>query len=203
MQPRILEKENELLLVEKARGGNVQSFSALVRFYEERTIHLAYSFLGNMEDARDTAQEGFVKAYESLKSFKGGSRFSSWLYRIVINCCKDALRKKKVRRHLAASPAFTTVDGEEISPIENVTARDPDGLKVLMDRELGETIHSALEGLPFQQKSVFALRYLEGMSLEEIAQTLGLSVGAVKAHLWQAGQKMKRSLAGYLPERGN
>lgn len=202
MESRTLEKENELLLVEKARGGNVQSFSALVRLYEERAIHLAYSFLGNMEDARDAAQEAFVKAYENLRSFKRHSRFSTWLYRIVINHCKDFLRKKKVRRHVTAS-AILNEEGEEIDPVENVAAKDPGALRNLVNREIGETIHSALKTLPFQQKSVFAMRYLEGMSLEEIAQTLELSEGAVKAHLWQAGQKMKKSLADYLPERGS
>ena len=89
------EAANSDLLIARARQGEMPAFSKLVELHEEKTIHTAYAFLGNMEDARDAAQESFVKAYQSLKSFKGQSKFSTWLIRIVINQCKDALRKRK------------------------------------------------------------------------------------------------------------
>jgi RNA polymerase sigma-70 factor (ECF subfamily) len=173
---------SEEALLNAARGGDLRSFSALVRLHEERAIRLAHSLLGNWEDARDAAQEAFVKAYQGLPRFKGEARFGTWLHRIIVNGCKDFLRKKTVRRFLA--------------PAEEIPAREPGPLQGLLNQELGETIRRALEALPFQQRSVFALRYLEGFGLDEIAAALGLSVGAVKAHLWQAGQKMKRSLGG-------
>ena len=193
----------EHLLIEKSRGGDVASFSYLVRLHEERAIHLAYSFLGNMEDARDQAQEAFVKAYEGFERFKANSRFSTWLYRIVVNGCKDFLRKKKVRRHLGVVLQPESDDEKNArDPFESAPSTAPDARKVLMNKEIEQEIHAALEKLPFQQKSVFALRYLEGMSLEEIAETLEISVGAVKAHLWQASQKMKANLSGFVSEEG-
>lgn len=187
---------NPDLLMAKARGGDAHAFSRLIELYEEKAIHTAYAFLGNMEDARDAAQESFVKAYKSLGSFKGSSQFSTWLIRIVINQCKDALRKRKSRGFfLFLKPA----EKDEQDPIDSVESKMPDSRKQLMDREIEQQIRKALETLPFQQKTVFTLRYLEGMSLEEIAETIGISAGAVKAHLWQAGQKMKKNLRHLMP----
>lgn len=190
---------NPDLLVARARQGDVPAFSRLVEMYEEKAIHTAYAFLGNMEDARDAAQESFVKAYQSLRSFKGQSKFSTWLVRIVINVSKDALRKRKSRGFFL----FLKPSGkEEKDPVETVESKAADSRKQLMDREIETEVRRAMETLPFQQKTAFTLRYLEGLSLEEIAETLGLSTGAVKAHLWQAGQKMKKYLRHLMPDGG-
>lgn len=190
LQPTLETQEThyERQLIEKAQAGDLDAFSLLVRTYQERMVHVAYSFLGNLEDARDTAQEAFVKAYQGLKQFQGRSRFSTWLYRILVNLCKDDLRKRKNK------PEKVEL---EIEP----TAQGPAALKGLLNSELGEAIYREINKLPFSQRSVFTLRYLEGLSLEEIAEGLGLSVGAVKANLWQAGQKMKKSLQDYSPFR--
>jgi RNA polymerase sigma-70 factor (ECF subfamily) len=188
----VLNKDQEQELIDKARGGDASSFSALVELYQERAIHTANSFLGNFEDARDIAQEAFVKAYENLDSFKRESKFYTWFYRILLNHCKDFLRKKKLRRTF--SFFFSTVEEEDLDPMANV----PDGGRtpgeVMADRELGSALNGALEKLPVRQKIVFVLRYLEGLSLEDISESLSITVGAVKAHLWQAGQKMRTLL---------
>ena len=193
MEPRVdTRKAEEGILLEKARGGDASSFSALVELYQERAIHTAYSFLGNMEDARDIAQEAFVKAYENLDNFKSESKFYTWFYRILLNQCKDFLRKKKIRR--AFTFFFSTAEGEELDPAANV----PDGARTpgeaFADKELGLSVNEALEKLPFRQKSVFVLRYLEGLSLEEISESSSITVGAMKAHLWQACQQMRTLL---------
>ena len=198
MVDAVIDKVREKILLNKARQGDAQSFTALVRLHEEKMIHVAYSFLGNMEDARDIAQEAFVKAYRYLSNFKGESKFSTWLYRILVNLCKDFLRKKKVRRHLMFFMPHRDEEDEAKDPMEYVAAKSPNAFEGMMNKELDHAIHEACDKLPFQQRSVFTLRYLEGMSLEEIAESLDLSVGAVKAHLWQAGQKMKKSLQGFL-----
>ncbi len=189
---QILEKieiNTESRLIQKARGGNLRSFSALVEVHQEKMIHAAFSFLGNMEDAKDAAQEAFIKAHKHLSSFNEKSRFSTWLYRILINHCKDFMRKKKSRQT------------EALDPQEDIQAAGPNALGKLMGQEIETEIHRALENLPFQQRSVFALRYLEGLKLDEIAESLNLSTGAVKAHLWQAGQKMRQTLAHHFPGR--
>ena len=182
---------SEESLIRSARRGETQSFSALVEAYQEKMIHVAYSFLGNWEDARDVAQEGFVKAYQSLHSFNERSRFSTWLYRIVINHCKDFLRRKRARPY---------EEGSDL--LESLQARDRSAQHQLMDRELEAEIYRALNQLPFQQRSVFTLRYLEGLKLEEIAESLDLSTGTVKAHLWQAGQKMRQILSRLFQAEG-
>jgi len=186
-------------LIRAAQAGQMQAFTALVERHQERAIHLAYSFLGQWEDAREAAQDAFVKAYQNLAKFKGKSQFRTWLYRIVVNQCKDFLRKKKVRRHLAV--VLREDEEEKESPENKIVSRSATDQN-LLDQELENEIHRAMEDLPFRQKSVFALRYLEGLAYEEIAETLALTAGAVKAHLWQAGQKMKKRLESYLGAGG-
>lgn len=189
---------NEPAILEQARRGDLSSFSALVQAYQERAIHTAYAIVGNFEDARDIAQESFVKAYGEIRGFKEQSRFYTWFYRILVNTSKDFLRKKKVRR--ALSSWFGGHDAEEgADPAENAQAATKSALEELENRELGVQIFEAMERLPFRQRSIFGLRYLEGLSLEEIAASLGISTGAVKANLWQATEKMKKSLKGENP----
>src|SRR3989338_2829098 len=187
-------KEEALVL--QARSGDLKSFSALVQNYQERAIRIAHSFVGNFEDARDMAQEAFVKAYENLDSFKEDSRFYTWFYRILVNTCKDFLRKKKVRRHLSFW-LNRDGDGEDTDPVMNVETHAKNAVQELVDKELGAAIYKALDRLPLQQRTAFSLRYLEGLSLEEVSESMEISVGAVKATLWQAGQKMQKFLAEF------
>ena len=185
-----INKETDL--IQQAQGGDLRSFSALVEIYQARAVHIAYSFLGNYEDARDIAQEVFMKTYESLKNFKAESKFYTWFYRILVNACKDFLRKKKVRQLLSFWFHRNGDSGDD--PLMNIAGNTKSPSQNLADKELGNEIYKALEKLPLQQRSAFSLRYLEGMSLEEIAESMGLSVGAVKANLWQAAQKMRKAL---------
>ncbi len=183
-----------------ARGGSTKAFSALVALYEERSIRMAYSLLGNWEDARDNAQEAFVKAYQALPRFKAESRFSTWFYRILVNQCRDFQRKKNVRVHLSA--AVPQAEGEETSSLEEkIPSRSPDPLSDLMNRELEKRIRSDLQQLPERQRVVFSLRYFDGLTLQEIADALNITEGAVKANLWQAGEKMKARLSEYVESR--
>ena len=196
-----MDENNEEILIQKAKQGNLQAFSLLIKMHQERAARTAYSFVGNREDAYDIAQEAFVKAYEALSKFKGGSKFSTWLYRIIANVSKDFLRKKNVRAHLWINPGRSEEDSMP-DAVTSAPSPAPDALYTLMSQELGVAIQQAMEELPFQQKSVFALRYLEGLSLDEIAEALELTTGAVKAHLWQAGQKMKKSMSAFMPGQG-
>lgn len=195
-------ERDEAALVVRAQDGDLTAFSALVEIYQERAVRIAYALVGNFEDARDMAQEAFVKAFDKLPSFQAESRFYTWFYRILTNHCKDFLRKKKLR-----SALFFWQDRrageEENDPIRKKPAPGKDARGSLLDKELGAEIYRALESLPPRQKSAFTLRYLEGLSLEAVADGMGLSVGAVKAHLWQAGQKMKASLVAYAENEGS
>ncbi len=184
---------NEAEFISQSLGGDTRAYSAIVEFYQERAIRIAYSFLGNWEDARDSAQEAFISAFRNLKNFKAESRFYTWFYRILANECKDFLRKKKVRGFISIWTGIKAQTGEE-PPETKIAGNNPDALKALENKELGEKIYLAIRKLPFQQQSAFSLRYLEGLSMEEIADHMNLSVGAVKAHLWQAGRKVREIL---------
>ncbi len=188
-------KEKELL--DGALRGAVDSFGGLVEMYQERAIRIAASFVG-MSDARDLAQEAFIKAWENLGRFKGESRFYTWFYRILANVCKDHLRKKMRTNKVFIRMESTDGAGEERPAPDAADGRTPDSRRMLLNAELGAKIREGLETLPFQQRTAFSLRYLDGLSLEDIAGSMELSVGAVKAHLWQAGSKMKRHLGAYL-----
>ena len=187
MQEIDLLKEAEL--IEKARSGDTESFSALVELHQERAIRAANALVGNLEDARDLAQEAFVKAYQNLDRFESKSRFYTWLYRILANTCKDFLRKRKLRRTF--SFWFGNEEEGETDAISRVPDRSKNAEQMLENRELGFTVQNAMATLPFRQKLVFTLRYMEGLSLDDIASSLNITVGAVKANLWQAGQKMQ------------
>ena len=182
-------KLQEIELVEKARSGDTESFSALVELHQERAIHAANALVGNMEDARDLAQEAFVKAYENLDRFESKSRFYTWLYRILANTCKDFLRKRKLRRTF--SFWFGKEEDESLDPISRVADHTKNAAETLENRELGFAVQNAVNTLPFRQKLVFTLRYFEGLSLEDISDSMNITIGAVKANLWQAGQKMQ------------
>ena len=192
----------EAALIERARGGDRGAFREIVGIYEGQVVRLAYSVLGNLDDAREVSQDAFVRVYRSLASFKSQSRFSTWLYRITVNLCKDFLRKKKPRRFLQPWNPGVEEESDEISVIDREPSKDRGPLNHMIQSETEHLIITSMETLPGQQRSVFAMRYLQGMSLEEISSVLGLSVGAVKAHLWHAGQKMRKSLGQHFPEWG-
>ena len=139
------ETNTESELIHSARLGDLRSFCLLVEAHQEKMIHAAFSFLGNMEDAKDMAQEAFIKAHQHLHSFNEKSRFRTWLYRILMNHCKDFLRKKKIRQT------------EELDS-ETIQASMPNARGELVNREIETEIQHALGKLPFQQRSVFTLR---------------------------------------------
>ena len=183
---------NEKWILARAREGDTEAFSALVRIYEVRAVHTAYAILGNFEDARDAAQEAFIKAHGALSHFREDSQFFTWFYRILSNACKDFLRKKKMQGFLSFGSTKENEEGETLTI--DAPSSEKSALEEVQGRELQKAVTDAMNRLPFQQRTTFGLRYLEGLSLEEIATQMDLSVGAVKAHLWQAGQKMKKFL---------
>jgi RNA polymerase sigma-70 factor (ECF subfamily) len=187
--------KREKMLIRRAKEGDLRSFSLLVDIYQERAIHAAYSFLGDFEDARDMAQEAFVKAYEKLGDFRGRSKFYTWFYRILMNLCKDFLRKKRIKTFFSG---FGNGLGENRGSLGHAISNDKNSYEALEARELGMEIHKALNKLPFKQRTAFILRYLEGLSIEDVAQSMELTKGAVKAHLWQSVQKMRKFLDRYV-----
>lgn len=180
------------VLVHKAREGNPAAFDALVLRYQYKAVALAYGILRRQEFAKDASQNAFVKAYFGLKSFKEDARFKTWLFRIVINEAKDMLRKEKSRGLFKLERETDLNQGEEaVSILELIPSETRSAEEELEAKEAKEKLEEAIQSLPEREKEVFILRYLNHLSLEEIAQSLNVAVGTVKAHLSHGLEKVK------------
>ena len=190
-----MNREEELDVIRRVLHGDVNAFEDLVEAYEKNVYNLALRMTGNPQDAQDMAQEAFIKAYNSLSTFRGDSKFSVWLYRIVSNICLDHLRKKN-----RGTPGSLTVeddDGEEMQLELPDTSTAPE--EVLEKKLTRDAVRRGLASLPPDARQILLLREIEGLSYEEIGATLGLESGTVKSRLFRARKK----LAAFLLKDGN
>ncbi len=171
-------------LVRATLNGDREAFDELVRRHQRHVYQLCYRFAGNHEDASDLAQDVFVRAFKGLRSFKGASAFSTWLYRIGVNVCLN-----RVGSHAAAR----TVALEQVDRIETRTERADAAL--LRDERAGE-VRAAIARLPKKQRAALILRVYHELPHDEIAEILGSSVGAVKANFFHALANLKKLLQG-------
>lgn len=182
-------------LIKEFQDGKTSSFEELITRYKEKAVQIAWSLVGNQEDAKDVAQEAFVKAYQALKRFRGDAQFSTWLYRIIVNTAKDHLRRRKWTRF------FSSDERQEQNYFEAAVSPDSPA-KEIENREIADQLHSAIEKLPQKQKWVFTLRYLQDLSLSEIQQITGQSLGTVKASLHFATIKIREKMAPVKEAKG-
>ena len=183
-------------ILDAVLGGQTDCYAQLVDRYQRATWALAYRFIGNFDDARDVSQNAFVNAYRHARNFRRQCKFSTWLYRIVVNECKDWLRSRARRpRALPISP-----DDEDDDPSSE--GRDPslDPRELAANRELARTLSAAIGQLSEHQRSVFVLHHLHGMPLQEVADILGCRLGTVKAHLFRACERLRIRLNPCLRE---
>ncbi|HWJ03853.1 MAG TPA: sigma-70 family RNA polymerase sigma factor [Verrucomicrobiae bacterium] len=174
-------------LAVRATGGDKEAFAEIVRRYEKPIFALAYRMLGNREDARDIAQEAFLKAYRALATFKENSRFSPWLYSIANNLCIDFLRRKG-RNNLSLDEPMPEGGERQVAG----------GVDPAIDLERKETqvqVRKALEHLPDKFKNILVLRHMQELSYEEIAEALGISVSLVKTHLFRAREALRKQIS--------
>lgn len=189
-------REEESALLARAQKGDGAAFEEIVRAHEAAVYRLALRQLGSREDAEDAAQEVFLKAYTSLKSFRGESRLSVWLYRITNNVCIDLLR----RRRETVSLSTQDEDGEA-GELELPDERfDPAALAER--RDLRERIGRALLALPPDAREILLLREIGGQSYDEIAAALELDLGTVKSRIFRARKKLCALLEGNFSEDG-
>lgn len=175
--------ENEI--IRSVLRGNVNDFEKLVTAYEKNVYNIALKMVGDPEDAADMTQETFIKAYRALSSFRGDSKFSSWLYRIASNVCLDFLRSRS--RHPQVS--LSTVDEDDRATFELPDMRQNPEEQLM--KKLGmEAVRRGLEQLPEQQRQILVLRELGGLSYAELAQTLGLEEGTVKSRIFRARKRL-------------
>lgn len=192
--------DNEAVLIRMTQLGSPESFDVLVDRYEQRIYRLCYAITKNAEDAEGVLQETFLKAYANIGHFRKDSQFYTWLFRIAIN---EALTKLR-RRH---GPAWVSldppVDCDEVPPSPGHT-RDwrPNLEESYGANELRAILAKALEDLDTPLRIVFALRDIEGLSTQETARVLRLSIGTVKSRLMSARLKLRKRLSawfGYRP----
>ncbi|HSA93429.1 MAG TPA: sigma-70 family RNA polymerase sigma factor [Terriglobales bacterium] len=185
---------DELALVQAAQAGDVAAFEQLVKRYDRNIFRLAQHITQNREDAEDVLQEAFLKAYTHLGDFQGNSKFYTWLVRIAVN---ESLMKLRRRRSDKTVSLDENVETEESSMPREVADWGPNPEQLYRQEELHDILSRTIQGLPASFRTVFVLRDVEGLSTEEAAEALGLSVPAVKSRLLRARLQLRERLSRY------
>ena len=185
-------------LVARAQDGDQTAFETLVRQYQGKAYAIAYNMCsGDSEEARELTQEAFLRAYRSLKNFRGKSSFYTWFYRILVNTCFDSRRR---RSRLEKIFSFWRRDKHEKVSSDEIDGQYPDPkeytnpMAALSNKQLAHEIKQALASLPEKQRVVFQLKVLHGMRIHEIAKIMGSAEGTVKSHLFRATHFMREAL---------
>ncbi len=189
---------DEKLLIDRAQHGEMEAFRELVERSRIMVYRMAYDLTGNRHDAEDLSQETYVRAYRALPGFRGGAKWTTWLYRIMVNLSRDQWRKES-RQQLE----FSEDPEEKMNPTADINNHTADG--PVRSAEAGmiqEHISRALESLSPQERRVFVLRHYEHFRLREIADMLEIAEGTVKSCLFRAIKTMQKELAFYRPELG-
>jgi RNA polymerase sigma-70 factor (ECF subfamily) len=186
-------------LVTLAKKGDTDAFGQLMLEYQSKIYRLARRMTETDEDAEDVLQEAFIKAYRSLGGFKGKSKFSTWLYRITVNLALMKLRKKKLDQVSLDEP-ISTDEGIVHREIED-EAMGP--LEELIESESMDILDKAVDELPKTYRAVFVLRHVEGLSTEETARIMKISVPAVKSRLHRTRLMLKEKLLSHLKNQRN
>ena len=175
-------------LVARSQSGDVESFNQLILRWERPIYALAYRVIGREEEARDVCQEAFLRAFRALPGFKGQAKFSSWLYRITLNLCRDWIRRQ---RRTPVSQMPEDVDLAEMAatqgPVESIE-------DLVARRELSAVVEEAMAQLPEEQRTAIILKEYHGMTFQEIAELQGCPLSTVKTRLYQGLSVLRRQL---------
>lgn len=190
------EKDEEF--VSLCQKGDLDAFEVLVKRHQKRMYNIAYRMLGDYEEAANLVQDAFLAAYRSLKAFKGKSQFSTWLYSILINHCKNRLKQLQVQRlHEAFSlnDPIPSLDGQIQS---DPPSADPSALEELERKDIQEKVQRCINRLEDPFREVVVLRDIQGFSYEEISQMLHLPEGTVKSRLFRAREDLRDRLKQFI-----
>ena len=182
-------------LVARSKTGDTESFNQLVKRWERPIFALAYRTLGREEDARDVTQETFLRAFRALAGFKGDAKFSSWLYRIALNLCRDWMRKDR-RAPLVAVPEGVEIEqlAAERGPVESVE-------DLAARAELSREVAKAMEQLPAEQRHAIILKEYHGLTFQEIADLMKCPLSTVKTRVYQGLSTLRKQLGAQLAPR--
>jgi len=185
----------EMELVRRARKGDLTAYDELVRRYQERIYATIYHMTANHEDANDLAQEAFIKAFRALRSFRGGSSFYTWVYRIAVNKTINFLKQRRNRVHVS------------LNDLDFNAEHDPDLVALISDKtprreatlaELQEKLNTAMQKLSEPHRLVVTLHDVQGLSHEEVAKIMDCNIGTVRSRLFYARQQLQAYLSDYL-----
>jgi RNA polymerase sigma-70 factor (ECF subfamily) len=185
------ERDIDQQLVERVQRGDKAAFDLLVVKYQRKIFRLLSRLIRDSAEVEDVAQEAFIKAYRALPNFRGDSAFYTWLYRIAINTAKNWLvsqgRRAPTSTETEIEEAETFDDGEHLRDLNT-----PDAM--LLTRQVGDAVNRAIEALPEDLKTAIVLRELEGLSYEEIAETMNCPIGTVRSRIFRAREAIAEEL---------
>lgn len=173
-------------IIRKCLNGEREVYRVFVERYQDKIFNLIYRYVGSYDSAQDIAQEAFVKAFESLGSFRNDARFSTWLYRIAVNKCKDFLKDRRrddVSLERVAAPASSRYSSPFVGPEEG-----------FLRRERATNINKAILALSPMYREAFLLRHMEGLSYNEMRKILGLPINTLKMRVFRARKSLRRML---------
>ena len=189
------DKDADIALVRRAKRGDYGAFDLLVLKYQSKVISLARKFIQDTHLAEDIAQEAFVKAYKSLKSFREESAFYTWLYRITANTAKNYLKSKKRRKEYSESEVFT-IDKENLDIFDIPGGDSPE--EILIANNLRDVILESLSNLPEDIRTAVSLREFEGLTYEEISKVIGCPIGTVRSRIFRGREEIQDKIAPLL-----
>jgi len=184
--PQVVTTDEEL--VARTVAGDAESFNQLIKRWERPIYALAYRTIGRDEDARDVCQETFLRAFRALPGFKGQAKFSSWLYRITLNLCRDWIRRQRRTPIVSAPEGVDVVElASEQGPVESIE-------DLVARKQLSRTVGEAMRFLPEEQRTAIILKEYHGLTFQEIADLQGCPLSTVKTRLYQGLSVLRRRL---------
>ena len=193
---RVGSPEVDAALVRAIQAGDIAAFDQLVLKHKDKLFNLVYWFLGDYQEANDCAQETFIKVFKSLKKFRFESAFSTWLYRIAMNTCKNRLKSSAYRLKKKTVP-LENPEGANGGNFSHAIRNDSTSPVIELEKkERMKLIQESIDSLPEEQKRVVVLRDIQGLSYDEIADISGLNLGTVKSRLARGRLELRNKLKG-------
>ena len=180
-----MEPQADTDLIAKCIAGEVEVYQVLVDRYSSRIVNVAYMMIGDRHEAEDVAQDAFIRAYKALPKFQHKAKFSSWLYQIALNLCKDFLKSK--------ARSIKKMDDEKLQALEK--RMEGSVSQVLLAAELSEGIRDVIYGLPELYREVFVLRHLQGVDYDDVAEITNVPADTVRVRAYRARELLRSSLA--------
>jgi RNA polymerase sigma-70 factor (ECF subfamily) len=195
---QVSEPLNDEELVNRAKVDDQVAITELIHRYQPKVSAIAFHLCSDDSDeVRDITQEAFLKAIRSIKNFRGQASFSTWFYRVVVNTCRDFLRRKRKKERIFSlwegKPQGNDVSGEKSKEQPDIKGQN-NPMTVFTEKQLTDDVRNALMALPEKQRMVFQLKVLQEMTIREIAQVTGSSEGTIKSHLFRATHSLRNVL---------